>query len=184
MSIIDTPTDMSLESEFDAYAPKVVNTTIAPPDIVPAPSPPSRAKTEPKPPPKISSSPSPAPPSKTGPAPPPPKPEPSPAPLPKTGPAPLQPKAAPKEKPEAEAAPQPKAEAKSKPKSKPDNLALIKGMSPEVLSLLNEKGINSFIQIASLSNEESLNLEEELSIPGRIQRWAWVLQAKLLLEDS
>lgn len=85
---------------------------------------------------------------------------------------------------EMEAEPEQKEEEKTPVTPKSDNLMLIKGMSPELAGLLPEHGITSFDQVAALSEEEALNLEETLGIPGRIQRWAWVLQAKNLLEDN
>ncbi len=76
-----------------------------------------------------------------------------------------------------------KESAKKETASKPDDLLLIRGMSPELIAPLTEKGITIFAQIAALTDEEVLQLEQDLEIPGRIQRWAWVLQARHLNED-
>ena len=71
-----------------------------------------------------------------------------------------------------------------KVEEKPDNLSLIKGMSPELVTLLTKLNITTFSQIASLSDTEVLELEKTLDTPGRIQRWAWVLQAKQFLKEA
>jgi len=59
-----------------------------------------------------------------------------------------------------------------------DNLQLIKGVGKVLESLLNEIGIYHFDQIANLSQEEVLWLDNSMSFPGRIEREEWVVQAK------
>jgi len=61
-----------------------------------------------------------------------------------------------------------------------DNLQLIKGVGNVLESLLNETGIYHFDQIANLSKEEILWLDNSMSFPGRIEREEWIAQAKEL----
>jgi len=63
---------------------------------------------------------------------------------------------------------------------KKDNLQLIKGVGRVLESLLNEIGIYHFDQIANLTKEEILWLDNSMSFPGRIEREEWVIQAKKL----
>jgi predicted flap endonuclease-1-like 5' DNA nuclease len=63
---------------------------------------------------------------------------------------------------------------------KKDNLQLIKGVGGVLESLLNEIGIYHFDQIANLTKEEILWLDNSMSFPGRIEREEWVIQAKKL----
>jgi len=61
-----------------------------------------------------------------------------------------------------------------------DNLQLIKGVGNVLEALLNETGIYHFDQIANLSEEEILWLDNSMSFPGRIEREEWIAQAKEL----
>jgi|GEM_PF-11271 len=65
-----------------------------------------------------------------------------------------------------------------------DNLALIRGTDPQIVGLLKDQGITGFDQIAALDDAGVEALEETLGLPGRIRRWEWPTQARLLLEDS
>ena len=63
----------------------------------------------------------------------------------------------------------------------PDDLKVIKGIGPKFEGDLNNKGIYYYRQIANWSAAD-VNMVEGIidSIPGRIQRDAWVKQAKKL----
>ena len=65
-----------------------------------------------------------------------------------------------------------------------DQLRLIKGIGPVLEELLNETGIYHFDQIANLSHEETLWLDNSMSFPGRIGREEWIAQAKDLAEGK
>lgn len=65
-----------------------------------------------------------------------------------------------------------------------DNLQLIKGVGKVLEALLNETGIYHFDQIANLTTEEVLWLDNSMSFPGRIEREKWVAQAKDLAEGK
>lgn len=67
--------------------------------------------------------------------------------------------------------------------STPDNLSLIRGMDPYTIQRLNDQGIISYIQIASLSDAEIETIEEEFDIPGCFNRFSWRYQASQLLEE-
>ena len=65
-----------------------------------------------------------------------------------------------------------------------DNLQLIKGVGKVLEGLLNETGIYHFDQIANLTEDEILWLDNSMSFPGRIKREDWVAQAKDLAEGK
>jgi len=83
-----------------------------------------------------------------------------------------------------------KSKSKSKPKviytdgptdGTPDDLKVIKGIGPKFEGDLNNKGIYYYRQIAAWSAADVKMVEGIIdSIPGRIQRDAWVKQAKKL----
>ena len=58
-----------------------------------------------------------------------------------------------------------------------DNLQLIKGVGKVLEKLLNETGFYHFDQIANLTADETVWLDNSMSFPGRIEREAWVAQA-------
>ena len=63
----------------------------------------------------------------------------------------------------------------------PDDLKVIKGIGPKFEGDLNSKGIYYYRQIANWSGDDVKMVEGIIdSIPGRIQRDAWVEQAKQL----
>jgi len=87
-------------------------------------------------------------------------------------------KAAPKKRVAAKKAPV-KKKAAPKPKPKPNDLKLIKGIGPKFEGDLNGKGIYYFRQIANWKAADVKMVEGVIeSIPGRIQRDEWVKQAK------
>ena len=65
-----------------------------------------------------------------------------------------------------------------------DNLQLIKGIGQVLEPLLNETGIYHFDQIANLTEEEIVWLDNAMDFPGRIKREAWVSQAKDLAQGK
>ena len=65
-----------------------------------------------------------------------------------------------------------------------DNLQLIKGVGNVLEELLNETGFYHFDQIANLTADEILWLDNSMSFPGRIKREDWVAQAKDLAEGK
>jgi len=84
----------------------------------------------------------------------------------------------------------PKKKSKAKPKvlytdgpsdGTPDDLKVIKGIGPKFEGDLNSKGIYYYRQIANWSAKDVTMVEGIIdSIPGRIERDAWVKQAKKL----
>ena len=65
-----------------------------------------------------------------------------------------------------------------------DNLQLIKGVGKVLEEVLNETGIYHFDQIANLTSEEVVWLDNSMSCPGRIEREAWVSQTKDLAQGK
>jgi len=71
-----------------------------------------------------------------------------------------------------------------KPKGDADNLAQIKGLTPEIAERLNGLGVIKFEQIANFSDDDIANVDEALSLEGRIERDDWVGQAQRLLAEA
>jgi Fe-S oxidoreductase/predicted flap endonuclease-1-like 5' DNA nuclease/nitrate reductase gamma subunit len=67
---------------------------------------------------------------------------------------------------------------------KPDNLSLIKSVSPADAARLNTMGITNFSQIVALNPEQVIELEHAMQIPTRIRKFSWINQCKLLLADG
>ena len=65
-----------------------------------------------------------------------------------------------------------------KPKGEIDNLAAIKGLSPEMIGRLNGIGVTKFEQIANFSGEDIANVDELLNLNGAIEKNNWVSQAR------
>jgi len=68
-----------------------------------------------------------------------------------------------------------------RPKGEPDNLAAIKGLTPELAGRLNGIGVTKYEQIANFSGEDIINVEELLNLNGTIEKNNWVGQARDLL---
>ena len=66
------------------------------------------------------------------------------------------------------------------PQGDADDLKKLKGLGPAFEKKLNEAGVYHFWQIASLSDEQIADLEEELAIQGRFERDGWKDQADSL----
>jgi large subunit ribosomal protein L19 len=71
-----------------------------------------------------------------------------------------------------------------KPKGEPDNLAKIKGIDAELAGRLNGLGVIKYEQIANFSDDDLANLDEALSLDGRIEKDKWVEQAQALLAET
>ena len=66
-----------------------------------------------------------------------------------------------------------------------DDLTLIDGIGPKLQSLLNDKGITRFDQIAALGPDEVASLDADLgSFRGRVSRDDWVAQARSLAAEG
>jgi large subunit ribosomal protein L19 len=72
----------------------------------------------------------------------------------------------------------------TKPKGAPDDLKLIKGISPELEKKLNKLGLIKFDQIANLTDDEIIKLDEELVLNGAIERDDWVAKAVELMAET
>ncbi|MFM2256521.1 MAG: hypothetical protein RIQ28_368 [Pseudomonadota bacterium] len=98
-----------------------------------------------------------------------------------------EPKAAPAAKAAAPAkekpAPKPAAAVKTAPAVPqiPDDIALLKGVGPKLVALLQSMGVTSLGQIATWSAADVTEIDSKLgAFAGRIKRDNWVDQAKLL----
>lgn len=97
------------------------------------------------------------------------------------------PKAAPAAKAAAPAkekpAPKPAAAVKTAPAAPqiPDDIALLKGVGPKLVALLQSMGVTSLEQIAAWSAADVTEIDSKLgAFAGRLKRDNWVDQAKLL----
>ena len=71
-----------------------------------------------------------------------------------------------------------------KPKGAPDDLTQIKTITPELAERLSGLGVIKFEQIANFSDDDLANVDEALSLEGRIEKDDWVGQAQRLLAES
>lgn len=65
-----------------------------------------------------------------------------------------------------------------KPKGQPDDLKLIKGVTPELEAQLKKFNVLRFDQIAAFSDEDIANLDEALNLNGRIEKEDWIGQSR------
>ena len=77
----------------------------------------------------------------------------------------------------------PKKVAEPKAAAKTDDLSQISGVGKVMVGKLNDAGITSLKQIAEMTVEDIVALDEKLSFKGRIERDNWVQQAKDLLGE-
>ena len=70
-----------------------------------------------------------------------------------------------------------------RPKGEPDDLGRIKGVTPQLAGQLNGLGVIKFDQIANFSDEDIANVDEMLSLDGRIEKDDWVRQAQGLVAE-
>ncbi|MGI9227347.1 MAG: hypothetical protein ACR2PU_01010, partial [Gammaproteobacteria bacterium] len=71
-----------------------------------------------------------------------------------------------------------------KPSRKPDDLKLISGIGQTLESTLNQCGIYYFEQIASFTRNDVTAVDEMLKFKGRVDRDAWIKQARVLMRGS
>jgi large subunit ribosomal protein L19 len=71
-----------------------------------------------------------------------------------------------------------------KPKGQPDDLKLIKGITPELEAQLNKLNVVKFEQIADFSDEDITNVDEALKLDGRIEKDDWIGQAQRLMAEA
>lgn len=88
-------------------------------------------------------------------------------------------KAAPAKK-KAEATPAAEKPAKAEKAAGGDDLSKLAGVGPVLVKKLEEAGITTFAQIAAWTAQEIADIDEQLSLKGRIERDDWVAQAKEL----
>jgi predicted flap endonuclease-1-like 5' DNA nuclease len=66
------------------------------------------------------------------------------------------------------------------PAGKGDDLSLIRGTDPYLVSQLRAKGITTFARVAALTDDDIADLEQSLGVPGRVVKYNWRLQARQL----
>src|SRR5262245_29547568 len=71
-----------------------------------------------------------------------------------------------------------------KPKGAPDDLTQIKGLDAELATRLGGIGVIKFEQIANFSDDDIANVDEALTLNGRIEKDDWVSQAQRLMAES
>lgn len=71
-----------------------------------------------------------------------------------------------------------------KPKGETDDLTKLKGVSAELAGRLNGLGVIKFEQIANFSDDDIANVDESLSLEGRIEKDDWVGQAQALMAEA
>jgi large subunit ribosomal protein L19 len=71
-----------------------------------------------------------------------------------------------------------------KPKGEPDNLTQIKGISAELATRLGGLGVIKFEQIANFSDDDIANVDEALTLNGRVEKDDWVGQAQRLVAEA
>jgi predicted flap endonuclease-1-like 5' DNA nuclease len=76
--------------------------------------------------------------------------------------------------PEPVAPPEPVAE------PEPDDLTVLVGIGPKLSASLAERGLTRYAHIAALTPKKIATLDKQMKLMGRIERDAWVAQAKRL----
>jgi large subunit ribosomal protein L19 len=71
-----------------------------------------------------------------------------------------------------------------RPKGEPDDLKLIKGVTPELEAKLNKLGLIKFEQIANLTDDEIAYVDEQLSLNGAIEHDDWAGKATDLMAET
>ena len=72
----------------------------------------------------------------------------------------------------------------TKPKGAADDLKLIPGITPELEAKLNKLGLIKFEQIANLTDEEIVALDEQLKLNGQIEDGDWTAKAVELMAET
>src|SRR5262245_60345200 len=70
-----------------------------------------------------------------------------------------------------------------KPKGEPDDLTRIKGIDADLAARLKHLNCFKFDQIANLSDDDIANLDDALSLEGRIEKEDWVGKAQALVAE-
>jgi len=70
------------------------------------------------------------------------------------------------------------------PEGEPDDLKRINGIGPGIEKTLHGLGIFHFRQIAELSPDNIVWIDQHLAFPGRIEREDWIGQAKTLMQEG
>ena len=68
-----------------------------------------------------------------------------------------------------------------KPKGEPDDLLQIKGITPDIFGRLKQLNCYKMEQIATLSDDDIANIDENLSLKGAIEKQDWIGQAQRLM---
>jgi large subunit ribosomal protein L19 len=71
-----------------------------------------------------------------------------------------------------------------RPKGEADDLSRIKGLDTELAARLGGLGVIKFEQIANFSDDDIANVDETLSLAGRIEKDDWVSQAQALVAEA
>jgi large subunit ribosomal protein L19 len=71
-----------------------------------------------------------------------------------------------------------------RPKGQPDDLKLIKGITPDLEAQLNKFNVLRFDQIANFTDDDIANLDDALKLGGRIERDDWIGEARRLLAEQ
>jgi large subunit ribosomal protein L19 len=72
----------------------------------------------------------------------------------------------------------------TRPKGEPDDLKLIAGITPELEKKLNKLGLIKFEQIANLTDNEIVALDEQLALNGAIENDDWTGKAVALMAET
>jgi large subunit ribosomal protein L19 len=70
-----------------------------------------------------------------------------------------------------------------RPKGEPDELTRIKGLDAALVGRLHGLGVTKFDQIANFSDDDIANVDEALSLDGRIEKEDWVRQAQAFVAE-
>jgi large subunit ribosomal protein L19 len=72
----------------------------------------------------------------------------------------------------------------TKPKGEPDDLKLIEGVTPDLEKKLNKLGIIKFEQIANLTDDEIVQIDDMLSLGNQIEHDDWSGKAVALMAET
>jgi large subunit ribosomal protein L19 len=70
-----------------------------------------------------------------------------------------------------------------RPKGEADDLTKIKGVTADLAGQLNGLGVIKYDQVANFSDDDIANVDETLSLDGRIEKDDWVRQAQALVAE-
>ena len=70
-----------------------------------------------------------------------------------------------------------------RPKGEADDLTKIKGVTADLAGQLNGLGVIRYDQVANFSDDDIANVDETLSLDGRIEKDDWVRQAQALVAE-